>query len=113
MESLKTTTQKALECDGYGDDHKSVGCETRKASLYDGKFHTFVLLWNENGYYFYVDGIQTNKLDNTQSNFLGSCTVETYLKITTECGTWAGTIDKNKLPDALVVDYVRVYKEVD
>ena len=69
--------------------------------------------WNENGYYFYVDGIQTNKLDNTQSNFLGSCTVETYLKITTEFGTWGGTVDDKLLPDALVVDYVRVYKEID
>ena len=101
----------AIHCDGYGADHKSTGCETRNKNLYDGKFHTFALLWNENGYYFYVDGIQTNKLDNTQSNFLGSCTVATYLKITTEFGTWGGTVNDNLMPDALVVDYIRAYKE--
>ena len=101
----------AIHCDGYGADHKSQGCESRNKKLYDGKFHTFALLWNENGYYFYVDGIQTNKLDNTQSNFLGSCEVETYLKITTEFGSWGGEVNDRLLPDALVVDYVRVYEE--
>ena len=103
----------AIHCDGYGADHKSIGCETKNKSLYDGKFHTFALLWNKNGYYFYVDGVQTNKLDNTQSGFLGSCEVAAYMKITAEFGSWGGEVNDNLLPDALVVDYVRVYKEVD
>lgn len=103
----------ALHYDGYSTNHKSVGRETRDPSLYDGEFHKFALLWNEEGYYFYIDGIQTNKIDKRNLDFPGSFTGEAYMKITTECGTWAGTIDKNKLPDALVVDYVRVYKEID
>ena len=36
-----------------------------------------------------------------------------YLKLSTEIGDWAGDIKKAKLPDAFVVDYVRVFDLLD
>ena len=101
----------AVHCDGYGDNHKATGVTTQNPNLYDGNFHTFALLWDENGYYFYIDGVMTQKFDNTQDDFLGSCEIETYMKITAEFGSWGGYVNLSLMPDALVVDYVRVYKE--
>ena len=40
----------------------------------------------------------------------GVCAVPLYLKISTEVGTWAGTINDEDLPAALIVDYVKVYQ---
>ena len=102
----------AIHWDGYEEHHKSVGSETINKSLYDGNYHTFGLLWNEDGYYFYIDRILVKKFVSTQSNFPGSCNDPAYLKITAEFGSWGGQIKKDTLPDALVVDYVKVYKEV-
>ncbi len=101
----------AVHWDGYEADHKSIGGETTNKSLYDGQYHTFGLLWNDDGYFFYVDGKRTYKMDKNTYNYPGSCQTPCYLKISTEVGTWAGTINKNQLPtDGLVVDYVKVYK---
>ncbi len=102
----------AIHWDGYEEHHKSTGSETINKSLYDDNYHTFGMLWNEDGYYFYVDRILVKKIDNTQSNFPGSSNDPSYLKITAEFGSWGGQIKKDTLPDALVVDYVKVYKEV-
>ena len=102
----------AIHYDGYGEYHQSVGCTTTNKNLYDGNYHTFALLWNDDGYYFYTDGEMVNKIDKSQANFPGSSTVPSYLKITAEFGSWGGYISKATLPDALVVDYVKVYKEI-
>ncbi|MBP5617597.1 MAG: glycoside hydrolase family 16 protein, partial [Clostridia bacterium] len=80
-------------------------------SLYDGQFHTFGLAWTDSQYIFYIDGKETYRVGNsTVANVV--CEVPLYLKLTVEFGSWAGTINKAKLPDAFVVDYVRVYKAV-
>ena len=101
----------ALHWDGYGDDHKGTGKEITNRSLYDGNFHTFGMLWADDGYYFYVDGKMTYKLTGSSSKYPGCCEVPCYLKITTEVGSWAGSINKKQLPtDGLVVDYVKVYQ---
>ena len=101
----------ALHWDGYGDDHKGISKEVTNRSLYDGNFHTFGMLWADDGYYFYVDGKMTYKLTSSSSKYPGCCEVPCYLKITTEVGTWAGSINKKQLPtDGLVVDYVKVYQ---
>ena len=39
--------------------------------------------------------------------------VPEYIKLSDEIGDWAGDIEKAKLPDAFLVDYVRVYDVVD
>ena len=62
-------------------------------------------------YYFYIDGVMTNKIDASQEDFLGVCDTETYMKITAEFGSWGGLVNLSLMPDALVVDYIRAYKE--
>ena len=43
----------------------------------------------------------------------GVCQVPEYIKLSDEIGDWAGDIKKAKLPDAFLVDYVRVYDVVE
>ena len=67
-------------------------------------WHTFGLWWKPDEYVFYVDGKETWR---TKAG--GVCQVPEYIKLSDEIGNWAGDIKKAKLPDAFLVDYVRVY----
>ena len=59
-------------------------------------------------YVFYVDGKET-----WRTKASGVCQVPEYIKLSDEIGKWAGDIGKAKLPDAFMVDYVRVYDVVE
>ena len=99
----------AIHWDGYGADHKSTGKQVYNKSLYDGQFHTFGLAWTDTEYIFYIDGKETYRVGNANvANII--CQNKLYLKLTVEFGSWAGSYVKSKLPDAVVVDYVRVYQ---
>jgi|GEM_PF-725987 len=107
MESAYLSTSKinhALHWDGYGDYHKSEGVAVTVPGIYEG-FHTFALEWNKDEYIFYIDGYET-----WRSSAGGVSQVPAYLKITAEVGSWAGNIKNAKLPDAMIVDYVKVYQ---
>ena len=99
----------ALHWDGYGSRMKSVGRPVQHKDCYDGEFHTFSLLWDDDGYRFYVDGELSTAIIKGQYDFPGICEVPTYLKITSEFGTWSSYYDINELPDSVLVDYVKVY----
>ena len=71
-------------------------------------WHTFSLLWLPDEYVFYVDGKETWR---TKAG--GVCQVPLYIKLSDEVGKWGGDIAKATLPDAFLVDYVRVYDLVD
>jgi hypothetical protein len=43
----------------------------------------------------------------------GVCQVPLYIKFSDEVGKWGGDINKAKLPDRFLVDYVRVYDLTD
>jgi hypothetical protein len=43
----------------------------------------------------------------------GVCQAPLYIKLSDEIGTWAGKIADAQLPDAFLVDYVRVYDVVE
>jgi len=100
------TTQN-LHWDGYGKEHKHAGKKSTIPGLSKG-WHTFGLLWRPDEYIFYVDGKQTWR---TKAG--GVSQVNEYAKLTEEIGKWGGDITRAKLPDYFVVDYVRVYGEVD
>ena len=100
----------AIHWDGYGEEGRGLGRESTHPEVYDGKFHTFGLLWADDGYFFYIDGNLVESIDTSWANFPGSCQEPSYLKITTEVGTWAGYMLKSYLPDQIKVDYVKVYK---
>ena len=97
----------ALHWDGYGKDHKSKGKQVKVPGIMEG-WHTFGLWWKPDEYVFYVDGKEM-----WRSNAGGVCQVPEYIKLSDETGNWAGDIKKAKLPDAFLVDYVRVYDLVE
>jgi beta-glucanase (GH16 family) len=99
--------QHALHWDGYGKEHKSEGKVATVSGVMEG-WHTFALLWKSDEYVFYVDGKET-----WRTNAGGVCQVPLYIKLSDEIGDWAGDIKKAELPDAFLVDYVRVYDLVE
>jgi beta-glucanase (GH16 family) len=104
--SLDDRVQHALHWDAYGKSLKSAGKKVDVPGIMNG-WHTFGLWWKPDEYVFYVDGHETWR---TKAG--GVCQVPEYIKLSDEIGKWAGDINKAKLPDAFLVDYVRVYDVV-
>lgn len=103
-----TKIQHTLNWDGYGDKHRSDG-KVVNVDVYDGKYHTFGLLWTDKEYVFYIDGRETWRTDAAKAG--GTCEEPLYIKITAETGSWTGYQPMvTKLPDTISVDYVRVYQ---
>ena len=100
--------QNTLNWDGYGEYHKYSG-NIAKADVYDGEYHTFSLLWTKEEYIFYIDGEISWRTDAKEAR--GTCEKPLYIKITSEMGTWANyeLLTPDKLPDYMIVDYVRAY----
>ena len=101
---LDDRVQQTLHWDGYGKDHKSKGNVAKVPGVMEG-WHTFGLWWKPDEYIFYVDGKETWRTK-------GACQVPEYIKLSDEIGKWGGDISKATLPDAFLVDYVRVYDVV-
>ena len=96
-----------LHWDGYGQEHKSAGSQTKMPELPEG-FHTYSLYWTPSEYVIYVDGKEV-----WRSSAGGVSQVPEYIKLTEEIGPWGGDIKKAALPDYCYVDYVRVYDVAD
>jgi beta-glucanase (GH16 family) len=99
---------------GYGIDHKQKGSGSLQIEDTSKEFHTFGMYWSKSGYIFYVDGKVSWRVDGPVSD------VEQFILISTEClGYRNGNrnqpseiLKKAVLPDAFIVDYVRVFDEV-
>ncbi len=105
---LQDKITQNLHWDGYGAAHKNAGGKLSMIPGISKGFHTFGLHWKADEYVFYVDGKETWR---TRAG--GVSQVPEYMKLTEEIGDWGGDIKKAKLPDYFVVDYVRVYDEVE
>jgi beta-glucanase (GH16 family) len=98
--------------DGYGKDHKSVGSGPRKLKETLDGFHVYGLDWSKDGYIYYVDGEESWRVDAPVSD------QEQFVLVSTECNGYregnqpADELKNAVLPDAFVVDYVRVFDEV-
>jgi beta-glucanase (GH16 family) len=92
-----------LHWDGYGEHHKSAHTLVDAPHVTEG-FHTFGLLWTGDEYVFFIDGKETWRTDQAVSKR------DQYMLLSLEVGKWAGDIAEAELPDALIVDYVRVFK---
>ncbi|GMU81621.1 MAG: hypothetical protein AMXMBFR47_14920 [Planctomycetota bacterium] len=108
MEYLATPKyrDKALHTihwDGYGKEHKSLHQEVIIPGLGEG-FHTYGLEWTPDEYIYYVDGQVTGRMRQAVSQR------SEYLILSVEVGKWADGIADAKLPDSMVVDYVRVWQ---
>ncbi|MBN1805648.1 MAG: alpha-L-fucosidase [Sedimentisphaerales bacterium] len=105
---LEDKITQNLHWDGYGKEHKSAGTGQISIPGISEGFHTFGLHWKPDEYVFYVDGKET-----WRTGAGGVSQVPQYIKLTEEIGKWGGDIAKARLPDYFVVDYVRVYDEVE
>ena len=99
--------QHALHWDGYGEHHKSRGRQSKDLRLTRG-FHTYAIHWTPDEYVFYIDGEEV-----WRTSAGGVSQVPAFIKLTEEIGDWGGDIKKAALPDHFLVDYVRVYDEVE
>ena len=104
---LDERLQHTFHWNGYGKDHKSEGKLIKVPGVMEG-WHTFAIWWTPEEYVFYVDGKETWRTKGG-----GPSQVPEYILLSDEIGKWGGDIAKAKLPDAFLVDYVRVYDMVD
>ena len=113
MESFRPgwVTQPMLHWGGYGADHKDEPAREPGSDVFfnDG-FHVFGVLWEPDGYTFYYDGVQTgHKACQAVSH------TDQFMLISTECQGYrtgnqpSDMLKKVVLPDAFVVDHVRVF----
>ncbi|GIW81577.1 MAG: hypothetical protein KatS3mg105_3384 [Gemmatales bacterium] len=101
---LDNRVNHALHWDGYGKGHQHVARQVTVDGIMKG-WHTFAVHWTKDKYVFYIDGNQT-----WETSAGGVCQVPLLIQISDETGlSWAGDINKAKLPDYFLVDYVRVY----
>lgn len=97
---------------GYGDDMQGVNSGDRHLTETPDGFHVFGLHWSPESYIFYIDGQESWRVDGPVSD------IEQFILISTECfgyrdGDHPSPLLLNAvLPDAFVVDYVRVFDEV-
>ena len=105
-----TAINHAFHWDGYAENHSSIGTNTKNGEVYDGKYHTFSLLWTEEEYIYYIDGKECWRTNAKEAG--GVCQAPLYLKFTAETGSWTAlALDVNKFPTSVYVDYIRVYEK--
>ena len=98
---------------GYSDDHKRKFVGEGRKNMDTSVFHTFAMLWDDNGYTFYIDGEEDGHIDSPISG------IPEFILISTEvCGYRSlehrPTEDAYKAAEAgdtFLVDYVRVFDE--
>ena len=93
-----------IHVDSYEQAHRSENQGAYYADDPYNKFNTYGVEWNEDGYIFYINGIETARTD-----FGGVCQVPLYLIISVGVNE-----DVYKNPDlnaTMTVDYVRCYRE--
>ena len=99
--------------DGYGLDHKSIGSGERKLEDTPDGFHVFGLDWSRNGYIYYIDGKESWRVNGPVSD------CEQFILVSTECQGYrkgespSEELKKAIVPDYFIVDYVRVFDEVE
>lgn len=121
----RNTTFHTIHIDGYNDEHKSVTSPKYnvQTDMYKN-FNTYGLLWRENEYVFYINGVETWRTS------FGVSDAEQYLILSIEIAgaqskekadpsnpnnkyCWSGQITDNDIsimPVDFAVDYVRVYQ---
>lgn len=99
--------------DGYEKNHRSVTRHSQAdVDIYDGEYHTFAVDWSKDAYAFYIDG-QLSATIQASEVAGGTSTVDQYLKISLESGSWSGKAAKEEMPDFFTVDYVKAYQRVE
>ncbi len=107
----RNTVTHAVHFDGYGDAHQSQLYGTFYANNPYEEYNTYGVEWNEEGYIFYINGIET-----IRSSY-GLSHEPEYLILSVEVGgndaIPAAGLAKNDYPADYLVDYVRAYQYKD
>ena len=93
-----------IHWNGYGDEHKKVGSQYKEPALANG-WHVVGLEWTPEEYIFFLNGKEVWRTTEAVSH------TKQYIILSLEVRKWAGDISKAKLPDNLLIDYVRVYSK--
>ena len=129
MESFRpgVVSPHCFHYNGYGADYIGFRCPRVKEgnkgflSLDKTKFHTFGMLWEPDGYTFYIDGKQHGpKVGQGEGEAVSQ--VEEFVLITTEAKWYRNNrmtgegvpelADAVAAGDEFLIDFVRVYEEV-
>ena len=102
----KNAVTHTIHFDGYGADHQSAFLGYYKADHPYTQFNTYGLEWNENECIFYINGVETERIDGKYVS-----QVDEYMLLSVEVG---GNDCVPEKPDVLrnadmIIDYVRVY----
>ncbi|WP_038164228.1 glycoside hydrolase family 16 protein [Verrucomicrobium sp. BvORR106] len=100
------TVHHTAHWNGYKEHHQAYSTPVVKVPGLTKGFHTFAVKWDEKGYVFYVDGMETGRWP--QSVPISNC--PEYLLLSCESEKWAGDLTKAVLPDDFAVDFVRVWQ---
>ncbi len=95
---------QTVHWNGYGELLKSKGKTVPLAKPHED-FHVYGLLWEPEGYRFYVDGRETFRVGKEDGAVISSRPQHIILSM--EVGPWAGSISDAILPDGMTVDWVR------
>jgi beta-glucanase (GH16 family) len=114
MESQDYPEQGIIRCgnlwNGYGPDAKGSGHRKYKLKETPGYWHRFGVDWSPDGYVFYTDGEEVNRVDGPVSQ------TEQFILVSTECMGYRNTpskpdpaLDRIVFPEYFEVDHVRVF----
>ena len=101
-----------IHWNGYGKNRGHKGSDKKQLEPTEDGWHTFGLHWSQSGYVFYVDGKISWEVDGPVSHR------EQFILVSTECNGYRKggpdpVLKEAVLPDYFVVDYVRVYDEIE
>lgn len=99
-----TSTWHTVHWGGYGATYKKDGVTAPNATINDGNYHVFGLLWTSKGYVFFVDGVEVWR---TSSGLSG---IAEYMILSTELTGFGGNYAAGTYPDSVVFDYVKTYQ---
>jgi hypothetical protein len=88
----------------YGPNQKSTGAFLSKVEGIGEGFHTFAVEWTPEKYAFFVDGLKYYEIKEAISH------IDEYMILSFEPAHSMEDLEKATLPDAYIIDYVKVYK---
>ena len=102
------TSKHACHYKGYGSDHGGVVVGEGKEVGDD--YHVYGVLWDDNGYTFYIDGVEDGHADGPVSQTPQFILISTEVCGYREKGPGFATDEaRAAVGDEFIVDYVRVY----
>jgi len=89
----------------YGPNQKSTGAFLSKVEGIGEGFHTFAVEWTPEKYAFFVDGFKYHEIKEAISH------IDEYIILSFEPAHTVEDLKTATLPDAFIIDYVKVYKK--